>query len=594
MILYRAMTAINKKAWGAWMSLFRKPKRLFTTFITLDPGFMAANFARDTAAAFVLSRDNFIPVAGAIKGFKEVLMKDESYRTMLGAGAAFENGYITAGDPTNTRKILKRAMRDRSFTATVLDTPMKLFQAYKALGSAIENANRVAVYNAAIAAGKGKARAAYEAKDLMDFSMGGDWPVIQFLIQTVPFVGARMQGLHRMGRGFVENPISFSIKGMLIGMAGLALWFAFRDDDRYKELEEWDKDTYFHWWVGDNHFRLPKPFEIGAIFNTIPERMFEFIYSQENDAGKLLLRRWAFMLHETFAVSPLPQTVQPIVEGAFNYNFFTGRSIVSPYEEQRLPPEQYRYTTSPTMTEIARWLPSELDTVSKKIRSPLHLQNLWQGYTGTLGRYFLMASDAMVRSALDYPLPPTRDISRMPVVGRFYRGDAPLRTKYEQEVYDLIRKTTAIQGSLAFLEKTGQLERYISTHEDELAYIKAAGPLEDIRENVQDINRAQMQIWMDPEMDPDEKKGFIDELQKSKNYLMEEGWKLRPGGEYNPENPEVTNEEIMDMIENFGKDDSEAHAMRLREEAPDTYELLTMVDDVMSKRNLASLAKVNE
>lgn len=590
-ILYRAMSAINKKAWGRWMNLFRAPKRLLTTLVTLDPGFMIANFIRDSMSAFVLSRDRYIPIAGALKGFGQALVKDEAMRTMLSAGGAFESGYINQYDPRATSRMIKREMKNKSFRRTLLTSPAKLFEAWKAIGSAAENANRIAVYNAAIRAGKSKLQAAYEAKDLMDFSMGGDWPFVQFLIQTVPFMGARMQGLHRLGRGFIENPVAFTMKGSLIGMAGLALWFAFRDDDRYKELEDWDKDTYFHFWIGDNHYRLPKGFEVGALFNTVPERMFEYMYSEENDAGKLLMKRWAFMMAETFNFNPMPQTFRPMIESYFNYNFFTGRGIVSPYEEKRMAPEEYRYLSSPSMIELARALPGGLDTASAKIRSPLHLENLFRGYTGTLGRYFMMAADEMVRSQMNYPLRPELRTGDYPVTGRFIRGDEPRRTRYEQEVYTLIRKTTEIQGSLRFLAKTKQLGRFENIRTEFEPYIRVAKKLEDVRGQVSDINKAIMKVYVDENMDPKDKRKKIDEWQEKKNQLFEMGYGLRPGGERNLiEGAEpITQEQIEDLIENFGVD--EEQSAQLEDANPETFDLLTSVDG-LGKSNLEALAKM--
>ncbi|MEI7308699.1 LPD38 domain-containing protein [Pectobacterium carotovorum] len=32
------------------------------------------------------------------------------------------------------------------------------------------------------------------------------------------------------------------------------------DDERYEELPDWDKDAYWHVWIGDQHVRFPKPF----------------------------------------------------------------------------------------------------------------------------------------------------------------------------------------------------------------------------------------------------------------------------------------------------------------------------------------------
>lgn len=606
MLLYRAMGSINKHQFGDWINYFRAPKRLLTTLITIDPAFMVSNFVRDTGSSFVIGRDKGnLPVLSALKGFKQALLEDETMRTLVSAGAAFENGYITGGDPRQTKKLLKQALKNKGFVGSVLDSPKKLLRAWMHLGSSVENSNRVAIYNAAIAAGKSKKRAAYEAKDLMDFSMGGDWAAVQFLIQTVPFMNARAQGMYRLGRGAVEHPVAFTMKGLMISLAGLALYAAFKDDERYKELEAWDRHAYYHWWVGDTHYRLPKPFEVGAIFNTIPEMMFNYAYDKENDAGKTLLKEFAHMAGSTFNMNPIPQTARPLVEAAGNYNFFTGRPIVSYYESRRLPQDQYRYRTSPTMIELARRMPEGLNTVTMgRATSPLHLQNMYAGYTGTIGRYVLQASDMMVERMLDYPLPPSKEIQDYPLLGRFNRGDnPPRRTKYETEVYAMLDKVTQIQGSLNFHEKQGNLERYLETHEEHQPYILAADALETVRENIQNVNRAIMIITLNKEMEPgedadafrDRKQQEIDVLEETRNTLFKEGWKLRPGGEYNPETAEPpSTSQALDLIDEWGVDDSVAYLRRIQEDAPDTHELLEMVSNDMTIPNLASLAKTKE
>jgi len=605
MLLYRSLSAINKKHFGEWINLFRAPKRLLTTLITIDPSFMLSNFIRDTGSAFVIGRDKGnLPVLSAIKGFGQALMEDETMRTLVGAGAAFENGYITGGDPQQTRKMLKEAMKNKGFVGSVLDSPKKLIRAWMHLGSSIENSNRMAVYNAAIAAGKSKKRAAYEAKDLMDFSMGGDWPVVQFLIQTVPFMNARAQGMYRLGRGAREHPIAFTIKGLAISLAGLALYGAFKDDERYKSLQPWDRHAYYHWWVGDTHYRLPKPFEVGAIFNTIPEMFFNYRYDQETDAGKTLMKEFAHMMAQTFAMSPIPQTIAPIREMNNNMNYFRGRPIVSYYQGKRLPPDQYNYRTSPMMIELAKRLPEGLDTISGKIRSPMHLQNLYAGYTGTIGRYVLQAADWGVERMLDYPLPPSPETQDYAVLGRFNRGDNPPRnTKYETEVYEMLDKVTAIQGSLSFHEKQGNVEEYLKTHTDNAPYIRAASSLENVRENIQNVNTAIMQITINKEKEKgetdgefrDRKQKEIDTLEETRNTLFKEAWKLRPGGEYNPITDEpIETSQVIDLIDEWGVDNSVAYMRRIQEDAPTTAELLEMVSNDMSVPNLASLVKTRE
>jgi diguanylate cyclase (GGDEF)-like protein len=607
MLLYRAMTNINKKNFGNWINLFRAPKRLLTTLITIDPSFMLANFIRDTGSAFVIGRDKAnLPVLSAMKGFGKALFESEELRTMMAAGAAFENGYITGGDPRQVEKIISEAA-----DATILNTPKKLIRAWLHLGSSVENSNRIAIYNAALKAGKTKKQAAFEAKDLMDFSMGGDWGAVQFLIQTVPFMNARLQGLYRLGRGAVENPIGFTAKGMLVGLAGLSVYLMFKDDERYKELETWDRQAYFHWWIGDVHYRLPKPFEVGAIFNTIPELMFDYANSKETDAGRVLMREFGHMVGETFNMNPIPQTVAPLIESGINYSFFRQSPIVSHYEKQRLPPDQYRYRTSPFFIELAKRLPSNLDTANGKIRSPLHLQNLFMGYTGTIGRYMLQSADYLTTRALDYPLPPAMETQDYPVYGRFVRGDEPARrTKYEGEVYKLLDKTTAIQGSLRFHEKLGNVEQYVKTHTEYEPYIRAASTLEKVRDDIQDVNKAIQAIYLIdntdakgkplPEDHPnyysrERKQQEIDALEETRNMLFREGYKLRPGGEYNPLTEEpVSKNEIINMIQNWGTDESVVSLERIEEQAPNTAKLLKTVGENLNTRQLTMLARVGE
>ena len=177
--------------------------------------------------------------------------------------------------------------------------------------------------------------ASFEAKDIMDYSMGGDWKAIRFLCETVPFLGARLVGLHRLGRGACENPKWFTAKAVTVAIASVLLYLHNRDREEFKELEQWDRDNYYHFFVGDRHYRMPKPFEVGAVFGTLPERLWE--YGLDRD-GDLLAERLKFLLSETLSFNPTPQIIRPMAELYMDKNMFTGRSIV-PMRLQRLRPE---------------------------------------------------------------------------------------------------------------------------------------------------------------------------------------------------------------------------------------------------------------
>jgi hypothetical protein len=86
-------------------------------------------------------------------------------------------------------------------------------------------------------------------------------------------MNARIQGLDKLARGFQANRMGFVMKGLMLATISAALMLAGKDDKRYQDLEEWDRDTNWHFFAGDVHVRIPKPFEVGAIFGTSAERL---------------------------------------------------------------------------------------------------------------------------------------------------------------------------------------------------------------------------------------------------------------------------------------------------------------------------------
>ena len=586
-LLYRSMAAINMERLPDWVAPARFAKRFQTTMITIDPGFMAANFIRDSMSAFVLSRDNFIPMVDGVRGFKEAITEGDTYQAMVASGAAFESGIINQGDPKATHKYIKRAMRDAGFQRTLLNTPRKLFNAWKKLGSATENANRIAVYQAAIKAGKTQQQALYEAKDIMDFSMSGDYKAIQYLIQTVPFMGARMQGLHRLGRGAKENPVGFLIKGTMIGVAGMGLWLRYRDDPRYDELEDWDKDAYFHWWIGDLHFRLPKGFEVGAIFNTIPERIFEYYYSRETDAGKHLMRRMGHMFLETFNMNPIPQIAKPPIEAVANYDFFRGRSVESPYEKDLLPEDRYANYTSETMREMAMLFPQGWSTKwYGEIKSPKKLEHMWAGYTGTMGRYMLNAADIGMRVLMDYPVQPDWDASDLPVLSRFFRGDRPRRTRYEEEFYRELHDTVMVMNSMRKADRAGEDGRYDELEAFFPDEVDRARELQGYSRELQRLRKEAREVYADRDITKEEKRSELDDIQREKNEVMKEAYESRPGAA--PKDEEVNLETLMDTFDPTSPDGNQ----EMKVQAPETTQLFAGVTD-MSPAQLHRLEKAD-
>ena len=313
--LYRAMTFFDRKPFGAMVNVAAKAKRLLTAGVTASPEFMLRNFLRDSLSSWAISKDGFRPVIDSIKGVKKTLAMDGSTIDVMFSGASFLGGYVNGNDPEAMADTVRKSLRRKGMTpeqiaryeksiirnaAQAKGVVANVWEKYNRYGEAFENANREAVYAAAIKAGKSHAQAAFESKDLMDFSMLGASRTMQVMTQLLPFFNARVQGLGKLTRELRDNPRAIAKRAGMITAASLALLAANWDDERYEELPDWDKDANWHFFVGDQHFRIPKPFEIGVLFGTIPERMVRAL--GDKDSGAQFGKAVARAIGDTFAL----------------------------------------------------------------------------------------------------------------------------------------------------------------------------------------------------------------------------------------------------------------------------------------------------
>ena len=62
----------------------------------------------------------------------------------------------------------------------------------------------------------------------------------------IPFFNAQLEGIDKSARAFRENPSSFAIKAAAsVTLPSVLLWMANKDDARYRELPQWQKDLFW-------------------------------------------------------------------------------------------------------------------------------------------------------------------------------------------------------------------------------------------------------------------------------------------------------------------------------------------------------------
>lgn len=493
------------------LGVLRAFKRILTAGVTAAPPFWIRNFVRDTAAAQLVGRDGFFPgksLSGIVKSYRET----GAGEAMLFSGASFQSGQVNAGDPAGTGAAIRRALRRRGFNAataegfvgTVIDTPARWWEHYRQVGDAIENSNREAIYEATTKAGKGATAAAYESKDLMDFTLRGSSPVYQFLADVLPFFNARVQGLYRLGRA---NPKRLAAYGMLMMAASLALAWLNEDNDEYNELPDWDKDNYWHFWIRGEHFRLPKPFELGVAFATIPERIMRYIRGQ--DTGKKVASRITHDIIEQFAFDPVPQAIRPALNVAMNRDTFRDRPIESMSDTKKQPAQRYSALTSPAAVKLAQ---AAEPLVNAAGLGPKKLEYLVNAYLGTVGAYALGLSDLAV-AAMDNKAPaPARRLDDLPMVREFYRMDPPRGTVFEQDLYALRAEVEEIYATVQDKAKKGDKEGAVALAKEEATKLALRPQVKSATELLQDLNKKRDAIYADKKMTPEKKREEIDKI----------------------------------------------------------------------------------
>jgi hypothetical protein len=285
---------------------------------------------------------------------------------------------------------------------------------------------------------------------------------------------------------------------------------AYSDDDRYKELEDWEKWTYYHFWVGDKHFRIPKPFETGVITSSAWEAAGNVLKGNEE-----LSHIWKFTLQtlmDTFAFNPVPQLIKPITEQIFNFNMFTGRPIEST-AMQRLPAGM---RSDPWGSPSLKALGESLGV------SPKRAQALIDGYFSTFGVMALGITDAMFRQFADLPEAPTKRLDEYPMVGRFVKdSENAHNTKHMMRFYEISKEADKLVAAVKQLADVGRVEeaRDLIKKNEKLYLINKL--TDKAGQSLTKINEMIRQVWLSRTLTADEKRTQLDELSSRRNKLVQ-------------------------------------------------------------------------
>lgn len=345
--LLDALKMTNKEGMSMLVKVLRVPAGFLRSGATLSPEFILRNPVRDMISASLYSKHGFIPVWDTMRGISLYLKKGKEYWDYMNSGAA-QSAMVSLD-----RDYLHGQMRDLLKKKSVLSLCANPIEALRAFSEATEMATRLAEFDLAKKGYTGignrlfgkernplsNVEAGIEARDVtLDFGRHGK--STQSLNQTIAFFNAAIQGTDKMVREFKAHPGQMTMKTFIgITAPSLVLWYLNKDDPRYQELPQWQKDIF---WVipgKDTLYKIPKPFELGILFGTVPERMLQYMYDKEKGRNGPGFKGLGGSIMDNLLPSAIPTGLLPAIEWISNYSFFMGRNIV-PLSQSKLPDRQ--------------------------------------------------------------------------------------------------------------------------------------------------------------------------------------------------------------------------------------------------------------
>ncbi|WP_232245196.1 LPD38 domain-containing protein [Delftia acidovorans] len=498
-------------------------KRLLTFGVTVNPTFKIRNLIRDSLSAIAQSDLSYNPLENVAKGWKATDKNSQTYASMLASG-----GIIKFGTQENTNQLrgkierLGGTMLDKQGFDKLKGQMRSLWEVYEEFGDRTENVNRTALYERLRAKGLSHAEASFQARDLMDFSMSGKWETVRFLAQTVPFLNARLQGLYKLGRAAGEDPRRFAAMAGAVSMASLGLLAAYADDDDWKKREDFDRDNLWWFKIGDKAFRIPKPFEVGAI-GTVAERTAELMMSEEM-TGKRFGQRISDMVFNTFAMDPTPQAIKPFLDVYANKDSFSGRAIEGMADERLRPQDRYNERTSEVARLLGSWgLPDPVRLAKSEYSglSPKQVDFLLRGYFGWLATVSTTATDTIARPMLDRGERPSMRLRDTFLAGNFVEELPTGSSRYVTTMYEQAKGVEQAWASHQAAIKSGDIELARSIQEEEGPKLRNRMAINAAKQQMAELGQHAKKIEGDRLMTGEIKHERLTQIEQQRNAIAQ-------------------------------------------------------------------------
>lgn len=530
--LVAALGGLHPRQRGAIENIAVSIAAIFRQGITLSPAFMIRNAIRGAVSTGLLtSGSNLTASNNFFTGFRDSLRQGDAtkaFKHMSGMGdyrfgnpdVGFGKEDILIGYGLAPKTIMSRLRG-------ALDRAEKV-------GTATELADRVAAFNTLQKNGVRADEAAYQALTIMNYGRRGNNTAVRVMLPMIPFLNARLQGLSRLAEGSIgrrgavarkQALTQLAINGALLSMASLALWGWNNEDEekREKYLAEptYRKLNYHIVYAGDRTLYIPKAFELGALFSSLPEMAMDAV---ANDMGEQFLPGVAEIMKQTFLFNAIPAAFLPAIEVSTNHSYFRDAPIEG-MRETGLRARDRVTGASP----LSIFLGQQLGLSDATNMSPVQMEHILQGYGGAYYHLLSAATEIAGGDLGMIPQTPAGALGTTPVIspmmeramGSLVKSTPQNTNKYLGEFYDTKTYVDRIYQSAKEAATNGDVEyaRHLLSQVSGLE--PARKLLNKVAPKLSDLNAAIRVTRMDKNLTRRQKADRLEPLIKARNALSE-------------------------------------------------------------------------
>jgi hypothetical protein len=529
-----------------YLNFFAAPAQFLREMVTRSPDFIMANLLRDSLSTWTTAGGTK-PIVDTMKNFFGG--ENDSYNALKSAGII--SGFDNSKTSKDLAKKFSNKMRAEGQTPgrkiPFWSSATKLWDWSGDVSTKSDAATRQSVYESVlqellesgVSQGQAQSEAIYQAAEVINFSRRGNSALAKIITAVIPFMNARVQGLdllYRAGTGKYSTVNNITRNRALIGflsraslLATTSLMYAgmIEDEDEYKSASPQVRDD--NWIIPGfglgSGFKIPVPFEIGFLFKTVPERVYHYYSGDQN--YKQSVDAITRGVVSTLEFNPFgAQISKPAMEAMMNHSFYTGTSIVPWYLEQAEAKYQRRLGTNELASTIA-------DTFNA---SPMKVEHVLRGYTGTLGGYILTVADWGMRELKGLPARPTLRADQMMVARRFLQSGEGSRGALS-EWYEFRNSARGMLNAFNSAKKDGDIEKARRIFEENSGVISQKPAINQIDNMISKLRRAERYILIDQRMTPDEKAEAIKRIDVARNTIYEASKSVMRDSDLSPKFP---------------------------------------------------------